>query len=108
MILQPLQFVLAVWSGWLNEQQAHVVDHLREENRHSSNQVRGGTRGANGTRTNAEPEPASADYPPLERFSPAAPPACPPAHDHLVRRKQRLSEGPAVLALWRELAWRPE
>src|SRR5262245_26596861 len=33
MTLQPLQFVLAVLSGWLNEHQTHVVDYLREENR---------------------------------------------------------------------------
>ena len=33
MIQQPLQFVLAVLAGWLNEPQAHVVHYLREENR---------------------------------------------------------------------------
>ena len=41
MILQPLQFVLAVLSGWLNEHQAHVVDYLREENRLLKQQLRG-------------------------------------------------------------------
>ena len=32
MTLHPLQLVLAVLSGWLNEHQAHVVDYLKEEN----------------------------------------------------------------------------
>ena len=41
MTLQPLQFVLAVLSGWLNEHQAHVVDYLREENRLLKQQLRG-------------------------------------------------------------------
>src|SRR5262245_15813184 len=33
MTLQPLQFVIAVLAGWLNERQAHVVEFLKEENR---------------------------------------------------------------------------
>ena len=41
MTLQPLQFVLAVLSGWLNEHQAHVVDYLREENRLLKQQLGG-------------------------------------------------------------------
>jgi hypothetical protein len=41
MTLQPLQFVLAVLAGWLNEHQAHVVDYLREENRLLKQQLRG-------------------------------------------------------------------
>ena len=41
MILQPLHFVLAVLSGWLNEHQTHVVDYLREENRLLKQQLRG-------------------------------------------------------------------
>jgi hypothetical protein len=41
MTLQPLQFVLAVLSGWLNERQAHVVDYLREENRLLKQYLRG-------------------------------------------------------------------
>src|SRR5215831_15256737 len=41
MILHPLQLVLAVLSGWLNEHQAHVVDYLREENRLLKQQLRG-------------------------------------------------------------------
>jgi hypothetical protein len=41
MTLQPLQFVPAVLSGWLNEHQAHVVDYLREENRLLRQRLRG-------------------------------------------------------------------
>jgi len=41
MTLHPLQLVLAVLSGWLNEHQAHVVDYLREENRLLKQQLRG-------------------------------------------------------------------
>src|SRR5262245_4098151 len=41
MTLQPVQFVLAVLAGWLNEHQAHVVDYLREENRLLKRQLRG-------------------------------------------------------------------
>ena len=41
MTLQPLQFLLAVLSGWLNEHQAHVVDSLREENRLLKQRLRG-------------------------------------------------------------------
>ena len=41
MTVQPLQFVLAVLAGWLNEHQAHVVDYLREENRLLKQQLHG-------------------------------------------------------------------
>ena len=41
MTLHPLQLVLAVLSGWLNEHHAHVVDYLREENRLLKQQLRG-------------------------------------------------------------------
>jgi hypothetical protein len=39
--LCPLQFVLAVLSGWMNDHQARVVDYLREENRLLKQQLGG-------------------------------------------------------------------
>jgi hypothetical protein len=41
MTLHPLQLVLAVLSGWLNEHQSRVVDYPREENRLLKQQLRG-------------------------------------------------------------------
>jgi putative transposase len=41
MTLHPLQLVLAVLSGWLNEHQSGIVDYLREENRLLKQQLRG-------------------------------------------------------------------
>src|SRR4029434_4841831 len=39
--LHPLQLVVAVLCGWLNEHQAHVVDYLREEHRLLKQPLRG-------------------------------------------------------------------
>ena len=38
--LDPFRFVLIAVAGWMNQQQLHIIDYLREENRELSVAVR--------------------------------------------------------------------
>ena len=40
-IIQPWQILLAALAGWINRQQQHAIDYLREENRVLKEQLRG-------------------------------------------------------------------